>query len=154
MESNVTKTPSARLKERYAAGRDKLVGLGGWIDWRTRFAGKCTSSGLPFAENQRVVYYPTTRKMHLMVCVMPGDAAMLNPDSACPQFRYVEACFRRWFDRQCQQDSRFAIQFEGPDALRTVRGAIDVALEDAYALAIEQDRAIYLHEFDLESSWT
>ena len=65
----------------------------------------------------------------------------------------MEACFHRWLARQLQQDSRFGDQFNGPDAIRTIRGAVEAALEDAYALALELNRAIYLHEYDLESSW-
>ena len=140
-------------RKRYTAGYETLAGLGGWIDWRTRYAGTCVSSGLPFGENQRVVFYPKTRQMHLQVCVSPADPSMLDPNPASLQFRYVEACFHRWLARHLQQDSRFGDQFNGPDAIRTIRGAVEAALEDAYALALELNRAIYLHEYDLESSW-
>ena len=118
--------------------------MGGWISWRTRYAGTCASSGLPFAAQQRVVFYPLTKQMHVCIAVLPCHAALLTPKGDEPAYCYVLARYHRWVSQS--GDS------EAPQSTNEV-SAVTAALANAFVLCLERNRGVYLHEYDLEASW-
>lgn len=124
----------------------------GWIVITSKYAGKCSYTGIYYPAGTQVMFNSSTKKTMLATKIYKGST--IGVDHLV--FKYVENVFHQWMnDNRKRGDSlEYYEKYFGEERIYDKRGAIDQAIQNCLE-ALEEEGLVwgYLYQMDLECAF-